>query len=153
MLCPDWSLEGSSVEKTQLKEWLVYFHTQEYVRRGLQVSASRIEVQVQLLTTNADWDQVLDVVWVRGGSDGAILALPRGGDLVDEGVRELLGGLQAELLVSLQHGSSSIASVLGVVDCGDAEGAAGTLLSGSSLGGHGQGEQGGEGVHLGGQED
>jgi hypothetical protein len=121
---------------------------------GLQVGASSVKVQVQLLSADGDGNQVLDVVWVGGRRDGAILAPEQGNaeKLIQEGLGDVLCGLEVELPVRLEHGGGSIADVVGVVDSGDAERLGGSgALGGSGLDGHGQGEDGSE-EHLDGRE-
>lgn len=141
---------GEDPAKTRVS---ISYFLQQYVE-DLQVSTSSVEVQVQLLSANADGNQVLDVVWVGGCCDRAVLALEQGSTekLVQEGFGDILSGLQVELPVRLEHSGSAIADVVGVVDSGDAERlGGGCALGRSGLDGNGQGENGSE-EHLDGQE-
>ena len=88
---------------------------------NLQIGASGVEVEVQGLSANGDFADILDVLGVRLGWDGAVLALDKVSEKdVDDAL--WLGGSQAVLGVGLEQSKRTIALVVAVVDGGDAKG-------------------------------
>lgn len=100
---------------------------------NLQIGTSSVEVKVQGLSTNVHLTDVLDIIGVWLGWDGAILALH---EVPEKEVEDVvwLGGSQAVLGVCLEQSKRAIAVVVAVVDCGDTEGCRGATLGGRGSG-------------------
>lgn len=99
---------------------------------NLQIGASGVEVEVQGLSANAHFADVLDIGGVWLGRDATILALH---EVSEKGVQDVVwvGGSQAVLGVCLEQGKRAIASGA-VVDGGDTEARRGAILDDRSSG-------------------
>lgn len=116
MLWPFFSLEGSSEENTHLKE-ISYYHIVQIVAGRLQVGASSIKVQVQVLATNRSGNQVFNTIG-RNGRGRPVLALSNLGHKL---ARHFMCGSQVVLSICLQHGCRAIADKIGIVNGGGGE--------------------------------
>ena len=105
-----------------------YFLCLLSLRSNLQVGASGVEVEVQGLSANAHFADVLNIVGVWLGWNSAVLAL----DETEKGVQDGLwvGRSQAVLGVCLKQSKSSIAVVVVVVGGRDTEGLRSARLDG-----------------------
>lgn len=110
-------------------EDISYFFRLSSLSNDLQIGASGIEVEVQGLSANGHFDEVLDVVGVGLGWNGAVLALQDNSEKAVEDV-VWVGRSQAVLVICLEQGKRAIAVIVAVVEGRDAEDRRGARLGG-----------------------